>query len=133
MKWIHQGEQIIIIGDWNSEESEVNTWIEKQELTKKICNLQRYSDDQITYQQSKDCPIDGMYYSATLAENRGVGGWLLSFGRLVVDHQSMCIEVHESMLLGFWHHDIIPPMAWDIRLGDPRTINKFNDTLHRSF
>ena len=48
-KWIHQGEQIIIMGDWNSEESEVNTWIEKQELTKKICNLQRYSDDLITY------------------------------------------------------------------------------------
>ena len=28
LKWIHQGEQIILIGDWNSEASEVNTWME---------------------------------------------------------------------------------------------------------
>ena len=28
LKWIHQGEQIIIMGDWDIEVSEVNTWRE---------------------------------------------------------------------------------------------------------
>ena len=27
-KWIHQGEQIILLGEWNSEASEVNAWME---------------------------------------------------------------------------------------------------------
>ena len=30
LKWIHQGEQIITMGDWNSEASEVNTWKHKE-------------------------------------------------------------------------------------------------------
>ena len=38
-KRIHQGEQIILMGDYNSEASEVNTWMETQGLTNKICNL----------------------------------------------------------------------------------------------
>ena len=37
------------------------------------------------------------------------------------------------MLIDFWQHDIMSPMARKLRLGDPRTINKFNDTLHTSF
>ena len=41
-KWIHQGEQIILMGDWNSEASDVNTWMETQGLTNKICNLHEY-------------------------------------------------------------------------------------------
>ena len=49
------------------------------------------------------------------------------------DHKSLCIEVHESMLLSFWHIDIIPPMARNLRLGYFRMINKFNDTLHKRF
>ena len=40
-KWIHEGEQIILMGVWNSEALGVNTWMETQELTNKICNLNR--------------------------------------------------------------------------------------------
>ena len=35
-KWTHQGEQIIFLGDWNSEASEVNTWTETQGPTNTI-------------------------------------------------------------------------------------------------
>ena len=37
------------------------------------------------------------------------------------------------MLLGFWKHDIIPPVERNLRLGYPSTINKCNDTLQTSF
>ena len=50
-KWIHQGEQIILMGDCTSSESEVNTWMETQGLTNTICNLYGYSNAPITYQQ----------------------------------------------------------------------------------
>ena len=101
-----------------------------QGLTNTICNLHRHSDATTTYQQSKDCPIDGIYFSATLVANRG---GILSFGRLVGDHQSLWIEINENRLLGFWQHDITPPMEQKLCLADPRTIKKFNYTLHTSF
>ena len=37
------------------------------------------------------------------------------------------------MLLGFRKHDIIPTTAHKLCMGDPRTIKRFNDTLHTSF
>ena len=49
-KWIHQLEQIILMEDCNSEASEVNTWMETQVLTNKICNLHGHSNAPITYQ-----------------------------------------------------------------------------------
>ena len=48
-------------------------------------------------------------------------------------HRALWIEVHEILLLGFRKQDSIPPMAWNLRLEDPRTIKKFNDTLLTSF
>ena len=37
------------------------------------------------------------------------------------------------MLLVLRKHDIIPPMVWNLRLGDLGSINKFNDTLQTIF
>ena len=39
------------MGEWNSETSEVNPWIETQGLTNAICNLQDYSNSTIKHQQ----------------------------------------------------------------------------------
>ena len=52
LKCIHQGEHIIIMEDYNSEASEVNTWMKTQVLTNTICNIHGYSDALIIYQQS---------------------------------------------------------------------------------
>ena len=49
------------------------------------------------------------------------------------DHQNLWIEINENMLLVFRKHDIIPPMAQNLRLGDPRAVRKFNDTLYIRF
>ena len=130
LKWIHQVEQIILVGDCNSEASEVKTWMETKGLTNIIFNLHRYSDDSITHQRSKDWRIDGIYCSDPLVANREV---FLSFGRLLGDHQALWIEINGKMLLGFLKHDIILPMARNLCLVDPITIKKFNDTLHTSF
>ena len=127
-KWIHQWEKIILMGDWKSGVSEVNTWMESQGLTNKIWNLHGYSDSTIKYQQSKDFPINGIYWSASLMANRR---GFLSFGGLVGYHQSLCIKINENRLLVFRQHDIIPPMAHNVCLADTRTIKKFNDKIHR--
>ena len=104
--------------------------METQRLANKIDNLHGYSDAPITYQLSKYCPIDGMYCSAPLAET---WGGLLSFGRLVEYHRDPWIDINENILLGFWQHYIISPMARNLQLAYPRTINKFNDTPHTRF
>ena len=41
--------------------------------------------------------------------------------------------MNESRLLGFRQTDILPPMAGNLCLEDPRTIKKINDTLHAIF
>ena len=38
-KWMDQGEQLILVGDWNSEAPEVNTWMETKRLKNTICDL----------------------------------------------------------------------------------------------
>ena len=96
-----------ILGDWNGEASYVNTLMGTHGLTNTICNLHGYSDYTIAYQQSKDWTIIGIYCSASLTTNQG---GLLSFGRLVGDHRALRIKINENRLLGFWQHDIIPPM-----------------------
>ena len=58
---------------------------------------------------------------------------ILSFGILVEENWSLLIELHDIMLLGFWQHDIIPPMEQNLSLEYPIKIKKFNDTIHISF
>ena len=106
------------------------TWIETQELTNTLYNLHGYSDAPIKYQQSKYFSINGIYWSYSLAANRG---GLLSFGSLVGDNVDLWIEINENRFLGFWQHKTIPPMARNFCLADLKTINKINDTLHTRF
>ena len=62
-KLIHQGEQIMLMGDFNSEVLELNTWMLTQVLTNIIFNPHGYSDAPITYQQLRYFPIYGIYCS----------------------------------------------------------------------
>ena len=87
-KYMDHGEQLILMGDWNSRALEVNTWIETQGLTNTICDIHSYSDILITYQRSKECPINGIYCADSLSENRG---GFLSFGILVGYHRDLWI------------------------------------------
>ena len=50
LKLVNQGEQIILMGDWNSESLEVKKWMETQVITNTICNIHGYSDASITFQ-----------------------------------------------------------------------------------
>ena len=78
----------------------------------------------------KTACIDGIYCSASLSENqRG----FLSFVILVGDHQTLWIEINGNRLLGFRQHDMIFPTGLTSCLENPRTIKRFNDTLHTSF
>ena len=120
--------------DCNSEYLEVSPWMEIQGLTNTICDLHGYSDALITYKQSKELPINGIYCSYNLASKRGRGGGGVPyFGRIVGDHQDLWIDINEIMILCFQQHDIILTMGRNLRLEDPRTIKKLNDTLHTSF
>ena len=96
-----QVEQNILMVDWNIESLEVNTWMKTQGLANAICYLHGYSNVLITYQRSKNCPINDIYCTDPLADNRG---GLLSFGILLGDHRSLCIDLHEIRLLGFQKH-----------------------------
>ena len=76
-KWTGQGEQLILVRDWNIDVLEVNTWMETQGLVNTIFNLCGYSYVTITCQRSKVCHIDGIFCIYPLAENRGGGVHIL--------------------------------------------------------
>ena len=84
----------------------------------------------MAYQQSKDCPIDGIYCSDPLTANQG---GFLSLGRIVGDQPALWIETNENRILGFQEHDIILPMSQNLCLAYPWTIKKLNDTFNTSF
>ena len=64
--------EIILIWDWNIEALEVNKCMVTKGLANKIYNIHGYLDAPITYQLSKDCPVDDIYCSDHLAANQGV-------------------------------------------------------------
>ena len=99
--------------------------METQGTANTICDLHGYSDAQIIYKQLKDCPIDGIYCTAHITSNQ-VG--LISCGGIVGDHRYLWIEFHERMLLIFQQNSIIPPMARNLHLEDPRKIK--NSMIH---
>ena len=52
-EWQANSSQIALIGDWNSEASEVDIWMTDHGLINSICELHRYDEVPITYQRSK--------------------------------------------------------------------------------
>ena len=129
-EWEANDKQIILIGGCNSEASEVEILMSDHYLLNSICELYGYNEAPITYQRSKDCPIDGIYCSASvIAHYRGYP----AFGKIVGDHRVLWINITQAALIRFHQHKIILPLARHIRLDEPLTVRRYNTFLHHSF
>ena len=81
--WQTEGNQIILLGDWNSDFEDVNRWMRRLGLQNTICEQHGY-EAPVTYHRSNSLPIDGIYSSFNLpAEKSG----FLAFLRLSGDHR----------------------------------------------
>ena len=118
-QWKANGEQLIIMGDWNIKFQDVRRWMEEMGLKEIICENHGYDEAPATYHRSKNSPIDGIWCSPLLvAAFSGYAEW----GFLAGDHRLLWFDIPEFLLLGFNKHDLVPPLARRLRQEDPRTV-----------
>ena len=77
-------------------------------LFNSIYELHEYDEAPISYQLSKYCPIDGIYFSTSIMSP--YGGYLL-FGKIGGDHRVIWVNTHQAALIGFHQNKIISPLA----------------------
>ena len=95
-KKIEQGHQIILMGDFNSEYSELESWMLELGLQDLIGK--KHGKGPKTYNRSKDAPIDCVFGSASLQISKG---GFLSFGRLMSDHRGVWVDIPKFLLYGY--------------------------------
>ena len=124
-KKIEQGHQIILMGDFNSEYSELESWMLELGLQDLIGK--KHGKGPKTYNRSKDAPIDCVFGSASLQISKG---GFLSFGRLMSDHRGVWVDIPKFLLYGY-----NPPQphffhARKLKITDPRVVSKYLTYLH---
>ena len=117
-----ENHQILLMGDFNAEYSELEDWM----LNLGLVNVMKEKHDDVgprTCLKSKDSPIDCIFGSPQLTIKHG---GLLSFGRLDSDHRGLWIDIPEILLYGYNPPPLLNPNARRLKLEDPRVVT---DTL----
>ena len=121
------GHKVILMGDFNSEATDVTEWMTQHGLVDGICELHGYDTAPATNTTSKDAPIDAIYASPHL---QGFKGGYLPFRSLGGTHRGLWLDIPNELLFGF--NPPTPPMAQArrLQLEDPRIVKKYTDHLH---
>ena len=93
-------------------------------------DIQKHGKGPITYERSREDPIDRFFGSPLL---KIVNGGFLSFGRLQSDHRGIWIDIPIHYIFGFKPPPVLHPDARKLKMRDPRVVNKYLDWLHKEF
>ena len=125
--WLQNGEQLVIMGDWNSEDTSTRKWFQDKGLVDP-----HYKDHgpnlPPTYQRSSNGPIDGMYISPSLIASKS--GYL-AFGKLPGDHRAIWVELPRLSIFGFRKHIIQPKIGRRLTVTNPVVVKRYNRHLKR--
>ena len=122
-----KGHQILVMGDFNSEYSQLRTWMADLALLDIIGKKHGVDDVPRTHTRSKDSPIDAMFASAHLACS--LGGFL-SFGKLSGDHRGLWFDIPKALFIGYNIPAPVHPHARRLKLRDPRVVDRYKEILH---
>ena len=125
--WLQSGEQLVIMGDWNSEDDSTRKWFEDKGLVNSHYDIHGPNLPK-TYQRSSHGPIDGIYVSPGLIVSKG--GYL-AFGKLPGDHRGIWIEVPRMAVFGFRKHLIQPKIGRRLTVSNPVVVKRYNRHLKR--
>ena len=118
--------QLVIMGDFNSEYTEIESWMMDTGLLNSI-KERHGSVGPRTCLRSKDSPIDCIFTSPQL---RIRNGGLLSFGRLDSDHRGIWIDIPKFLIFGYNPPPLLHHNARRLKLNDPRVVTKYLSYLH---
>lgn len=121
-------ENIILMGDWNSNHMDTTEWMSNFGLVDIIHSRHHQDDPPITCSCSSNGPIDGIFVSQSLRCSRG--GYL-SFDYMEVDHRGLWCDIPIELLLGHNMPNPVYPNARRLKTNDPRTQKKYIKELHK--
>ncbi|GFH55416.1 hypothetical protein CTEN210_11892, partial [Chaetoceros tenuissimus] len=117
------GRKVFVMGDFNSEYSEVVEWMELRGLEDLIAK--KHGKLPRTCKKSKNDPIDAIFVPEELeAEYCG----FLSFSRLGSDHRGIWMDVCKEKL-NCSQPKFVPPDARRLVLKDPRVVQRYVEKL----
>ena len=119
-----QGHNLIVMGDFNSEHSNLKRWI--QDLGLVDLMEQKHGACPKTHIRSKDAPIDCIFGSVDLAINQG---GFLSFSKLLSDHRGVWVDIPKLLIYGYNPPKTTFPSACRLTLVDPKVVKKYDTIL----
>ena len=130
LKWQENGEQLIIMGDWNEDiqSPNIRQWMNVFGLEEAITQ-QHKGRAPATFQQGKR-PLDGIFVSPNLTLERS--GYL-PFGTLPGDHRGIWVDIEKKYVFGYTVADTPIATARRLKLQDPRVVKRYLDILHGLF
>jgi hypothetical protein len=93
-----QEEQVVIMGDWNSNYTEVVQWMENLDLHDILKSRHEHCHPPPTCKRSSSYPLDAIFAPSQFKCWRG--GYL-AFDRLEGDHRGIWCDIPIEFLLGF--------------------------------
>ena len=121
---LEQGYNFIVMGDFNSEYTNLTRWI--QDLGLVDLMEQKHGACPKAHIRSKDTPMDCIFWSADLEITRCV---FLSFTKLLSDHRGVWVDIPKFRIYGY--NPPRPTFPSDRRLAsvDPRVVHRFDSIL----
>ena len=112
--------QLLVLGDFNSQYSQLCLWMKEKGLHDLI--HQRHGKSPITCKKSATDPIDCIFGSPSISCAKA---GFLSFSKLVSDHRGIWIDVPKALIFGFNPPTLANPQARRLKLHDPRVTDKY--------
>lgn len=122
-----QGEVIILLGDWNSEYTDLTRWMNNLGYKDAIQSRHVGQEPPITCKRSNSQPIDAIFIPQSFNCHRG---GFLAFGSLKGDHRGLWCDIPMDDIIGFNLQKLPNPQARRLKVIDPRTRKKYLKTLH---
>jgi hypothetical protein len=119
-------ENVIIMGDWNSEYAKVIQWMAKFGL-KDIIHSRHTTDPPPTCNKSQSSPIDIIFAPTQFTCWRG---GFLSFDYLEGDHRGLWCDIPAEYLLGYNMQYPLHSKARRLKTDDPRVRKRYLKKLH---
>lgn len=122
-----EGKNIVLMGDFNSDFTDLQEWMLTNGLVESICEIHGYENAPITHTRSHQHPLDGIFCSPNI---KGVQGGYLSFQALGGNHRGLWIDIPKIFMYGHNPQSVPLASARRLKLEDPRVVKKYNDECH---
>jgi Exonuclease III len=122
------GETVILMGDWNSDYTDLLTWMDALGFKDAIHSRHPQTTPPITCKRSNGQPLDAIFIPKTFSCYRG--GYF-AFDYLKSDHRGIWCDIPIEYLVSFKLQQISSPQARRLKTIDPRTTAKYLSILHK--